>query len=46
VEGARAAGVHIVGVTLGEFTADELAAADAVVDTLADLPAAVAALSR
>jgi phosphoglycolate phosphatase len=46
VEGARAAGVHVVGVTLGEFAADELRTADAVIGTLAELPGAVAAFER
>lgn len=37
VEGARAAGVHCVGITLGRFGRDDLADADAVVDSFPDL---------
>jgi len=41
VVGARANGLAAIGVTWGIGTADELAAADAIVDEPADLPAAV-----
>jgi phosphoglycolate phosphatase len=41
VEGARAAGALAVGVTSGEFGADELHAADAVIRSLHELPAAL-----
>jgi phosphoglycolate phosphatase len=41
VAGAHEAGVKAIGVTLGRFGADELTRADAVVNELADLPAAL-----
>jgi phosphoglycolate phosphatase len=45
VVGAQANGLRAIGVTWGIGTADELAAADALVDVPADLPATVAKLS-
>ena len=41
VAGAHAAGIKAIGITQGRFGADELAGADAVVNTLADIPAAL-----
>lgn len=44
VEGARAAGVRAIGITLGRFGAGELAGADAVVDGMPALPATLRGL--
>jgi phosphoglycolate phosphatase len=45
VAGAHEAGVKAIGVTLGRFGADELARADAVVGSLASLPATLGDLT-
>jgi phosphoglycolate phosphatase len=37
LEGARAAGVHCIGITLGRFTREELSEADSVIDDFGDL---------
>ena len=46
VAGAHEAGVKAIGITQGRFGADELADADAVVNELRDLPAALRDLTR
>lgn len=45
IAGARAAGIAAIGVTTGRFGRPELAGADAVLDTLTELPEAVRLLS-
>ena len=46
VAGAPEAGVRAIGITQGRFGADELVDADAVVNELGDLPAALRDLTR
>ena len=45
VAGAHASGIAAIGITIGRFTRDDLADADAVVARLADVPDAVCRIS-